>query len=44
MLPLYGRGRNKEAEGAGEGAEGVSTSAFWCFSVLLFAIGAHQFQ
>jgi hypothetical protein len=31
MLPLLGRGRGREVEGAGEGAEGFTTSAFYCF-------------
>jgi len=28
LLPLHGRGRGREVEGAGEGAEGLSTSVF----------------
>jgi len=47
--PLFGtaevwREKAEVYEGAGEGAEGVSTRVFHCFRVLLLAISAHGFN
>jgi hypothetical protein len=47
--PLFGtaevyRKKAEVYEGAGEGAGGVSTRVFHCFSVLLLAISAHGFN
>lgn len=43
-LPLHSRGLDQGIEGAEEGAEALSTSAFQCFRVPFLAIGTHDFN
>jgi hypothetical protein len=44
QVPLHSRGLGRGIEGAEEGAEALSTSAFQCFRVLFLAIGTQDFN